>query len=536
MQKIFKFSIMSLVIGFSSVGFAKVTLPDLFSDHMVVQQGRETPVWGWANPGEKITVGFGADVATTTTGSGGTWRVTLKSATPPGPGTMTVQGTNSITINDVLVGEVWVGSGQSNMGWQVIECQDAQQEIAAAKYPQIRMYLVDRRAEDTPQTKCTGRWAVCSPETTGSFPATAYYFGRMLHQELKVPVGIFDCSWGGSPCEAWTKKEVLESDAAFSKLFGLVEKDKVEYQAKLAAWQATVDRIAAAKAAAEKSGDKTAIDKAAEQKVPERPTEWISSPPFRPAHLYNGMILPLIPYGIRGVIWYQGESNVERAWDYRRLFPAMIQCWRQQWGQGDFPFLFVQLASFYNHDPEKTIIPEKGTPREDKWAELREAQLMALSVPNTGMASAIDIGSANNIHPKNKQEVGRRLALWALAKTYGRDIVYSGPLYKSMKVEGNKVRLSFDYTDGGLDVRQANTASADQLEGFAIAGADRKFVWADARIDGNTVVVWSDAVAEPVAVRYGWAMYPICNLFNKAGLPASPFRTDTWPISTQTMP
>jgi sialate O-acetylesterase len=436
----------------------------------------------------------------------GKWAFNMNCPEAGGPYEMTLTGKNAITIKNIMAGEVWVCSGQSNMQWSVKASANPEQEIAEANYPDIRLFTVERKVAQQPQSDCTGSWTSCSPETVPDFSAVAYFFGRELHKRLDVPIGLIHTSWGGTPAEAWTRRDALEADADFEPILTRYDdaiakypQAKEEYEKKLEEW----------KQAAEKA-------KAEGEKAPRKPR-----PPFgpgnphSPAGLYNAMIAPLIPYGIQGAIWYQGESNAGRAYQYRKLFPAMIKNWRDDWGQGDFPFLFVQLANFMAIKPE---------PGESAWAELREAQLMTLSLPNTGMAVIIDIGEAEDIHPKNKQDVGKRLALWALAKTHGKELVYSGPIYKSMKAEGNQVILNFDHVGGGL------VAKADeQLKGFAVAGEDRKFVWADARIDGDTVVVSSEDVSEPVAVRYAWADNPVCNLYNKEGLPASPFRTDDWP-------
>jgi sialate O-acetylesterase len=418
---------------------------------------------------------------------------------------MTLTGKNSITIKNILVGEVWVGSGQSNMQMSVQSSNNAEQEIAEANYPKIRLFYVKREVADKPQSDCEGSWVECSPETVPGFSAVAYFFGRYLYKELDVPVGMIHTSWGGTPAEAWTRREVLEKMPVcapilkrYADAVARYPQAMEEHKQKLAEW-----KEAAAKAKAEGKNP------------PRRPREPFGpGNPYAPVGLYNAMIAPLIPYRIAGAIWYQGESNAGRAYQYRTLFPAMIKNWRDDWGLGEFPFLFVQLANFMKTKPE---------PGDSAWAELREAQLMTLSLPNTGMAVIIDIGEADNIHPKNKQDVGKRLALWALANTYGKELVYSGPIYKSMKVDGSSIVLSFDHVGGGL------VAKGEELKGFAIAGADKKFVWADAKIDGDTVVVSSDKVSEPAAVRYAWADNPVCNLYNKAELPASPFRTDDWP-------
>ncbi len=525
-----------LLLVNAGVVFADVKLPAVISDNMVVQRGMEVPIWGLAEPGEKIEVRF--DIYSygwrTTTDKEGKWMVKIGSLRPGGPFEMVIKGNNTITLKNILVGEVWVCSGQSNMQMSVRSSANAEQEIAGADYPNIRLFTVERKVAEQPQSDCVGGWAPCSPQTVAGFSAVAYYFGRELHKELNVPVGLIHTSWGGTPAEAWTSKDVLESDVDFEPILKRYDdaiakypQAKKKYEEDVKKWKEAVKKA-----------------KAEGKKAPRRPSRPFEPwNPHSPAGLYNAMIAPLIPYGIGGAIWYQGESNVGRAYQYRKLFPAMIKNWRNDWGQGDFPFLFVQLANFMAVNPE---------PAESAWAELREAQLMTLALANTGMAVIIDIGEADNIHPKNKQDVGKRLALWALAGSYGKKLVYCGPIYKSMRVEGNKIILHFDHVGGGLvagggEPLNPAPAAGVGVKGFAIAylglaeprpaGADRKFVWADAKIDGDTIVVSSDKVSEPrpseglgepVAARYAWANNPVCNLYNKEGLPASPFRTDDW--------
>ena len=502
--------VVSLVLLSVSTGavLADVKLPAVIGDNMVLQQGRQVPIWGWAEPGEEVTVSVSwlSMEWTVTTDKQGRWMFKVTSPKVGGPYEMTIRGKNVIAIKNILVGEVWIGSGQSNMQMAVRQSANAEQEIEAANYPNIRLFTVERNVAEEPQTDCVGSWQLCSPQTVAGFSAVAYFFGRDLHKELDVPIGLIHTSWGGTPAEAWTRREILAKDAnlepiwtRYADVLKNYPQAKKEYEQKLEEWKQAVEKA-----------------KAEGKKPPRRP-----GPPFGPGHphspagLYNAMIAPLIPYGIQGAIWYQGESNVSRAYQYRKLFRAMIQNWRSDWRQGDFPFLFVQLANFMAVNPE---------PTESAWAELREAQLMTLALQNTGMAVIIDIGEAKDIHPKNKQDVGKRLALWALARTYRKGLIYSGPIYDSMKVEGNKIVLSFDNIGGGLVCE-----GGQPLKGFAIAGADRKFVWARATIEGDTVVVSSDKVSQPVAVRYAWADNPVCNLYNKEGLPASPFRTDDWP-------
>ena len=499
-------SILLLVIAGAAV--ADIKLPAIIGDNMVLQQGGKVPIWGWADPGEEVTAGvsWNNTKLAVKADKDGKWTIKINPPKAGGPYEMTLTGKNTINIKNILVGEVWVCSGQSNMQMSVQSSNNAEQEIAEAGYPNIRLFSVKLTVAEKPQSDCVGNWSECSPKTVPNFSAAAYFFGRELHKQLNVPVGLIHTSWGGTPAESWTRREVLEADADFVPIVKRYD-DAVakypqameEYKQKLLEW----------KEAAEKA-------MTAGEKPPRRPGEPFGpGNPNAPAGLYNAMIAPLIPYGIQGAIWYQGESNAGRAYQYRTLFPAMIKNWRDDWGQGQFSFLFVQLANF---------MQTKTEPAESAWAELREAQTMTLALPNTGMAVIIDIGDAVNIHPTNKQDVGKRLALWPLAGIYGKKLVYSGPLYKSMKVDGNSIVLSFDHAGGGL------VAKGDgQLKGFSIAGADRKFVWADAKIDGNTVVVSSDKVSEPVAVRYAWADNPVCNFYNKEDLPASPFRTDEWP-------
>jgi sialate O-acetylesterase len=497
-----------LVAAFSPAGRADIRLPSIIGDNMVLQGGDVVRIWGWADPNEEIavSVSWRTSAWTIQAGNNGKWMLKMSAPEAGGPYEMTLKGKNTITIKNILAGEVWVGSGQSNMQMAVRSAANAEQEIAAATYPKIRLFSVERKVAEKPQDNCTGKWVECSPETVGDFSAVAYYFGRELHKELNVPVGLIHTSWGGTPAESWASPSMLEDDAIFEPVVAHYKealanypKAQKEYDEKLEQWKKDVEKA-----------------KADGTKAPARPSEPLgSNSPWAPAGLYNAMVAPLVPYAIRGAIWYQGESNAGRAYQYRDLFPAMIRSWWNAWPQGDFPFLFVQLANY---------MQTKDEPGESAWAELREAQLTTLELRNTGMAVIIDIGEANDIHPKNKQDVGKRLALWALARNHDKNVVYSGPLFKSMDRKDNKIILRFNHVGGGLVAKDGGP-----LKGFAIAGPDRKFVWADARIEGDTVVVSSDKVPEPTAVRYAWADNPVCNLYNKAGLPASPFRTDTWP-------
>jgi sialate O-acetylesterase len=478
---------------------ADVRLPAVIGDHMVLQAGFPLRIWGTADAGERVTVKLLGETVTVVADSAGKWAAYFKPARAGGPYEMTVSGKNSITVRDILVGEVWIGSGQSNMQWPLAQAANAEQEIAAANYPRLRLFNVKRKVADQPADDVEGAWEVCTPASAKDTSAVGYFFARNLHQKLGVPVGFIHSSWGGTPAQSWTSKEALESEPALKFIF----ED----------WQKTLENYPAAK---EKYDKQLAAWKqaAAEAKAQGKTIPAAPRPPAGPGHqntpsgLYNAMIAPLTPFAIRGVIWYQGESNASErhAYAYRRLFRLMIEDWRRAWAQGSFPFLFVQLANY------------KANPW---WPLLRESQTDALELRNTGMAVIIDIGESKNIHPRNKQDVGLRLSLAARAIAYGEKLVYSGPMYRQMTVEGNRIRLWFDSVGAGLEARGGGA-----LKGFTIAGPDGRFVSAEAQIDGDTVVVSSAEVPHPVAVRYAWEDDPVCNLFNKDGLPASPFRTD----------
>ncbi len=481
-----------------STARAAVSLPAIFSDHMVLQTGRDVPVWGWAEPGEEVRVALAGQTKTAKADAKGKWMVKLAPLSAGEALTLTVKGQNTVTVSDVLVGEVWLCSGQSNMGMTVQGVTNADQEKATAKYPKIRMFKDASNGADTPQERGKGAWVVCSPETVGGFSATAYFFGRDLQQALGVPVGLINSSVGGTPIEAWTS---LEAQQAQPKLKPILEawdpaKAQARYEKQLAAWQES-----AAKA------------KAAGKPAPRRPADPRRNN-HRPANLFNGKIAPWIPYAIRGAIWYQGESNAGNlAGLYGLQLETLVKDWRKRWGEGDFPFAWVQLPNFRK-------VQTQPVEANSNWALVREGMLKALKLPDTGMAITIDVGEANNIHPKDKQDVGKRLALWALAKVYGKKVPASGPLPAGHQVAGNQVTITFKDADGGL------VAKGGKLKGFAIAGPDHQWHWADAKIEGDRVVVSSLEVKNPVAVRYDWADNPIGNLYNGAGLPASPFRTD----------
>jgi sialate O-acetylesterase len=448
-----------LAVSSSSAVQAEVKPNPLFTDGAVLQRGQNVPVWGTANDGEKVTVKFGGQTVTTTA-QGGKWKVELKPLEAGGPFTMEISGENTVTLQNLLVGEVWVASGQSNMEWKFNASHDPEAERPKAKYPNIRMFTVTKAVSLEPLDEVKGSWVECSPQSVGNFSAVGYYFARDLQAKLGVPVGVIHTSWGGTPAQAWTSAEGFKGH---SELQGYASQVK-----------------AAATAPPEKLGQNF------------------------PTVLYNGMLAPVIPYGMKGVIWYQGESNAGKSKEYQTLFPAMIADWREKWKIGDFPFLYVQIAPFKNQPPE-----------------IREAQLLTLpKTRNTAMVVTTDVGDANDIHPKRKEPVGHRLSLAARALAYGEKIEYSGPLFESMKATRGKAEISFRHTGGGL------VAKDGELRGFTVAGADGNFVAAKAEIQGDKVVVSAEGVAAPKTVRYGWENVPDLNLFNKEGLPASPFRSD----------
>lgn len=495
-----------------AAGNAEVKVPSLIGDRMVLQRAQTNPIWGWADEGEVVTVSISGQRHTARAKANGRWKVHLDPLPAGGPHTLEIKGKNALQFKDVLIGEVWICSGQSNMQWGVNSSKDPGLEKLSARYPQIRHITVPQVGTQEPQRDFEGEWQACSPETIGGFSAVGYFFGRQLHQTLQVPIGLIDNAWGGSSAEAWVRRDLLESDARYQPLMERWKKTeqtydpeavKADYQKRLEQWE---------KAAAKAKAEGKTIDRGR----PRPPRNPLANQ-HRPANLYNGVLKPLIGYGIRGVIWYQGESNANRAYQYRELFPLMIQNWRDEWNLGDFPFYWVQLADFRKVKPE---------PADSDWAELREAQTLTLDrLPNTGQAIIIDLGEADDIHPKNKQDVAKRLARLALAQDYGFDIVHQSPRYTSMSRKGNKILLQFNQVGGGLDTFDIRTPI-----GFTIAGEDRQFFHASAKIIGNDQIeVWSDSVNKPIAVRYAWADNPVCNVQNREGLPLTPFRTDDWP-------
>ncbi len=505
-----------LLTGVTS--WAHVRLPSLISDGMVLQSGKQVNIWGTADPGESVTVSFQGKSGGAVARSDGRWKVTLGPFDRGGPYTLTVTGTNVLKVRDVLVGEVWICAGQSNMEIAVKSDSDSAQEIAQADYPNIRLFTPEKAVAGKPQHETRGQWAAVRPQTVADFSALGYFFGRSLQKALNVPIGLINIAWGGTPAESWTSRETLEPDPAFQSI---LEREK--------AWLATTPKVLAdyqeqldewKRAAALANNEGRPLPK-----PPGFPREPRGDAWRRASGLFNGMVTPLTTYSIAGVIWYQGEANVYwptgegdvgRPMQYRKLFPALIRDWRRAWGQGEFPFLFAQLSYYIT-----------GVPQHDfNWSLLQEAQLKTLSVPKTAVAVTFDLSDVPEMHPSNRREIAYRLALAAQAIAYDRDIPYSGPIYQSMSIEGDRIRVRFQHAEGGLKTK----GSGDNVPlWFEVAGADHKFEFAEAKIEGETVVVSSRKVPSPVAVRYGFSWLARCNLYNRSGLPASPFRTDEWP-------
>lgn len=470
--------LLAVIILLSLSARAKILLPEIISDNMVLQQKDFATLWGKGESGKTITVVTSWDGKRyqSKIDIKGNWKLKVKTPSAGGPFTLTFDDGVPLKLSNVMIGEVWLCSGQSNMemplaGWGKVK--NYQLEIANAKYTMIRIMKVKKAISSYPLDhveSSTMGWQECSPATIGNFSATAYFFARKLIQNQHCAIGLIDASWGGTVIESWTSKEAILKVDAF--------KDSLKM-------------------------------------VSELPHDLKLTKPNKPTLLYNGMINPLLPVALKGVIWYQGESNCSRAYQYRELFPLMINNWRAKFNKPKLPFLFVQLPNFGTTD---------SNPVESSWAELREAQSMALELANTGMAVTIDIGEGGDIHPKNKQDVGNRLALQAMGKVYNEKVICEGPHYESFSIQANLVKMKFRTENSALKVENGK-----DLLGFAVAGDDRVFHWAKAKIDGDIVIVSSENVKKPVAVRYAWANNPVCNLFNEAGIPAAPFRTDKWP-------
>jgi sialate O-acetylesterase len=507
--------IVSVWLGTAATVSAEFKLPALFTDHMVLQREMSVRIWGWADPSERIHVSFGEQSVTGQASKEGRWVVNLKPMPASRDGrTLLVRSAagEQFQIEDVLVGEVWLCSGQSNMEFPVSKSYDGDLEIAAAKHPMIRLISVPKNGTQELQDNFEGQWEVCSPQTVSEFSAVGYLFGRELNAVLDVPIGLIDNAWGGSSAEAWVQRDLLEEKELYQEYVAHwkqiestydYEAILAGYRKRLATWDANQKLKKNASKRPKEPGNRLA-------------TQW------RPGNLYAGVLHPLLGYGIRGVIWYQGESNAKRAWAYRELFPLLIQHWRQEWGQGDFSFYWSQLAGHKEHP---------ANPEESWWAELREAQTLTMDLlPNTGQAVIYDVGEAHDIHPRSKLTVGRRLARLALANDYGVEIPCRSARFESMEIKGNQAWVTFkDVGQGGLYVRDSKI-----LSGFSVAGDNGEFVWATARLAGkNRVHLTAKRVENPVYVRYAWADNPDANLYtDRMGPPVTPFRTDELPVST----
>ncbi|CAN5461123.1 sialate O-acetylesterase [soil metagenome] len=472
----------------------EVILPAIFSDHMVLQRDARVPVWGRAAPSEKVIVQIDQQIRETIADPGGKWRVSLDLAkSGPGPFQMSVAGSNRIVISDVVVGEVWLAAGQSNMAFGLGKSVEAEKEIPISHDSLLRQFKVLPVAQLYPNDECKGSWVCAGPTTAGMFSAVAYYFGKKLRSEIGSPVGLINCSMSSTPIESWMSGEAMDADPDLKAM-------------KEHLWSLR---------------DGTT----SEGKLP--------IPSLVPGALFHGTVQPLIPYGLAGFLWSQGESNAKRGWPYREALRLLIVDWRTKWGRADLPFYFCQAANFG---------PRKAEPAESGWAELRESQATALALPNTGMAVLIDTEPGGDLHPRDKKDAGERLAFLALTQKYGKPQPSPGPQFRSFSIEQGKVRLTFDHVQGGLvskiDAGETSGVSGEKgtpekPTGFAICGGDRKWRWASSAIEGDSVLVWSDQVPEPVAVRYAWADNPVATLFDGEGLPVAPFRTDNFPVASQ---
>lgn len=510
--------LLSTLLALTVSSRAELKLPAIIGDNMVLQQKQEDPVWGWDTPGTKVTVTFAGQTKTAEADKDGRWTVKLD-AMPANatPQAMTIKGTTERTLQNILIGEVWMCSGQSNMQWSVSGDWKGDLEALTAKIPGLRLISVPQIGTQELQNDFKGQWAASDSNNSKGFSAVGFFFGRYLHQALGVPVGLINNAWGGSAAEAWVRRDSLDKDARFKLLMDgwkqreaqlITDKAKTDFEAAMVKWK-----------------EDDAKAKAEGKTPPRAPSspQSILTGNARPGNIFNGVMNPTLGYGMKGVIWYQGESNAGRAWEYAQLFPYMIEQWRAEWKQGDFPFYWVQLADYMAEKPE---------PGDSAWAELRESQTKTLQLPNSGQAVIIDLGEANDIHPKNKTDVAARLARWALAKDYDVKIAYRSPEYKSIQIAGNKATVTLDCFGGIL-----RTVDVSEVKGFAVCGEDKVWQWAQAKIVGNDKVeVWSDKVPAPIAVRYAWADNPVCNLRTKDGLPVTPFRSDDFEMTTKPKP
>jgi sialate O-acetylesterase len=501
-----------------STARAELKLPAIIGDHMVLQQKQANPIWGWDTPGAAVSVTFAGKTYATTAGADGKWTVKLDAAPANAtPQTLAIAGTTKQELTDILIGEVWMCSGQSNMGFKLASDWNGDLEAAASKFPQLRLISVPTNGSQELKTDFKGQWRAATPETASKFSAVGFIYGRYLHEILGVPVGLIDNSWGGSAAEAWIRRETIEADPRFQTHLGFMRqretdiasgKAKTEHDAALAKWKVTAEKA--------KAAGKTA------PAAPQSPEAWLTGN-SRPGNIFAAMVHPTLGYGLKGVIWYQGESNASRAYDHANLFPFLIEQWRKEWGQGDFSFYWVQLADY---------MAEKTEPTESAWAELRETQTKTQRLPRTGQAVIIDLGEGKDIHPRNKHDVAARLVRWALVKDYGLKLPYRSPEYQSHTVAGDKITVTLDCF--GSKLRAFDVAEA---RGFTVCGADKVWYNATAKIVApNQVEVTCAAVAAPIAVRYAWADNPVCNLFSDDGLPVTPFRSDDFAMTTKPKP
>jgi sialate O-acetylesterase len=497
---------------------AELKLPAIIGDHMVLQQKQTNPIWGWDTPGTKVTVTFAGQTHSATAGSDGRWTVKLNPVVANAkPQTLAIAGTTKRDVQDVLVGEVWMCSGQSNMQWSLGQTYTGDIEGAAANRPTLRIISVPQVGTQELKNDFKGQWETATPDNVKSFSAIGYIYGRYLHDILNVPVGLIDNAWGGSAAEAWIRRETFNKDPRFKTLMETTAKLEADRQSE----KGRAD-FAAAQEKWKVDSEKAKAEKKTVPAAPVNPANWLTGN-ARPGNIFAGVVHPTLGYGIKGVIWYQGESNTSRAYDHATLFPFMIEQWRKEQGQGDFSFYWVQLADFK---------AEKSAPGDSDWAELRETQTKTLKLPNTGQAVIIDIGEGRDIHPRNKYDVASRLVRWALVKDYGLKFPYRSPEFKDVAFAGNKATVTLDCF--GSNLRAFDVAEA---KGFAVCGADKVWHWATGKIVGrDQVEVSSDQVAAPIAVRYAWADNPVCNLFSADGLPVTPFRTDDFDMITKPKP
>jgi len=502
-----------------AISHAEIKLPAIISNHMVLQQKQPNPIWGWDTPGSAITVTFGDQKKSTTTAADGKWTVKLDPVPAnANPQTLKISdGTSERILSDVLVGEVWMCSGQSNMGFTLQGDWNGDLEALATHLPNLRLITVPRVGTQELQNDFKGEWVSADQNSALPFSAVGFLFGRYIHQIVGVPVGLINNAWGGSAAEAWVRRESLEKDPRFELLMQNTVKSEVDKASPEAKARFEADMIKHKELA-----EKAKLENKPAPRAPQSPESWLSGN-ARPGNIFAGVVYPTLGYGMKGVIWYQGESTSSRAWEYSRLFPFMIQQWRKEWNQGDFPFYWVQLADFK---------PEVQTPTESDWAELREAQTKTMALPNTGQAVITDLGEGKDIHPKNKHDVAARLVRWALANDYGIKVPFRSPELKTLDIKDDKAIVTFECFGSAL-----RAFDVEEAIGFTVCGEDKVWHFAKGKVLGNDKVELTCAnVPKPLAVRYAWANNPICNLFSKDGLPVTPFRTDDFELSTKPKP